>query len=195
MRIWISVLSVGFFLASPVWARDLEQGKRDYLNQVGLYRTSYSTFAVKRDTYNRSGTFAAQEDLVTAAREMLTARAVSWWNYFEVLLIQMETHAGIDEGQKSQLISSLAEHQEWLTQHKEWLNLITTKSALLEEAQSLNSLSETFTVVSYQTLITLKVADLRAAIATLEMASNRSREAVLLQVKEVQKPGNALAGF
>jgi hypothetical protein len=195
MSIWLATLLVSLLVVTSVYAVGVEEARRDYGQKIDLYRSHYSDFLVKRELFERAGTFAAQEDLTRAAREMLIARGQAWQTYFRLQAQTVATHPEINAEDKELTEATLNRYRIFLDEHINSLEQLATRSELLGEAEALHAFSEEYQKTAYGTLMRIRIAHLRAAIREIERLTQRLEEAARLQIKDSLQQESRLRGF
>jgi hypothetical protein len=146
--LWLGfVVAVGLILPQQVGATTLTA----YQTSLDKYRTAYGDFEVKRGFFNQNQTFAAEESLVTAARQLLLSRVDVWNNYFDYQINQLSVPELDDETLAENHRGTLKNQVEWLNSESREISTITTRSPLLISAIRLNALKDQYASLAYQT--------------------------------------------
>lgn len=192
----VGLVVLAYFSPIRIFAQDLEEKAwNDFAYQLGIYRTSYEQFLIKRETFDRAQTFKANEELVAAAREMLIGRDMVWWTYFQGLRTQLVVNSGVTPEHKQPLEDSLTREQAYLSEHKTNLIPLTTRSELLTKAEDLNKKAPAYIDITYKNLIALKIGEMRFAVTSIRNLANRVKEAVTLQERDANLREVRLRGF
>jgi len=185
---------MGMFL-SPINVRADEIN--DYQRDVDLYRTAYSAYEIKKSEYIQSGTFAAEEELVEAAQEMLLTRDDTWISYWQVLLSKLNRLKALSNEVKQSRSKSLQAEIEWLNEHKKRVVVTKTRNGLLSIAQEVNQKSETYGPLSFSLNSEITISSLIQTTMTLldlnqELTHRAQSQQLETSLKEVKLRGLAV---
>ena len=89
-----SIILVGLCLvltSGVAKAQSLTDRKDDYQRDLDIYRDAHAQFVVKKSEFQQFGTFASEEELITATRQVLLARDDVWITYWKLLSATFDT--------------------------------------------------------------------------------------------------------
>lgn len=173
----------------------LEEAKKDYHLQVDKYRETYEDFEVKSAQYQQLQTFAAEEALVTSAKDMLMSRIEVWWAYWQTLKVEVSETNNFTEGKKEELAVSLEKEQGFLQEHRLALQNMTTLPELRLSAPVINNKADAYSLLALQTVSQTRIARLKTAVIELQAFTLTLEEAVNIQIRQETERDFRLRGI
>jgi hypothetical protein len=185
LYLWLLLLSL---IARPVYGQEtlVTRAVADYQYHIDQFRAKYDAFTLARSQYEAVSTFANQETLADAARNMLVWRDKVWWTYFQAVRTDVTTSLGFDETVKQELEAELLTEQEGLKTHEEEVSTKTTVVDLLNSAKGINDKQKPFASLSYRALYRIRIARLRDLATDLQRVREQIVSAVEVQVRDAR---------
>jgi len=169
--------------------------RNDYLNQYQQFRSAYADYTLNKNQYTNAPTFAHEEQLVSAAKIMLTERAKLWLSYWQVLTAEVGENQGISETERTELADRLNQTQTELSAHQQAVAVATTRAELNEQAKNLNDQKYKYEGISYITLDHINQGRLRVAIRELKVFAENVKQATQNQIRETEEREARLRGI
>ena len=175
----ILISGIGLWLVNGVKAelKGVERAESDYRFQLNEYQLTDNDYRLRLTQYSNLQTFATQEQLVTAAKSMLIARAMTWQTYLAVLELMLADRTDALGTDKQNALESLRTWQALVSNHNKLIEPIIDKTLLLYEAQTLNEKSSELIGLSYQSLALVRVGQLIEVV--------EAQEKLLTEIEEV----------
>lgn len=185
MKVYLSVFFLALFCAVGVVqaSQALDKAKADYQYQLDTYRSAYDEFLLKRTQFENTSSFANQEEMVKAAKDMLTRRARVWKTYWQVLRVDTWETEGLNPAMRDELIGEIDEIQVLLNEHEINIPGINNREPLLAEAIAINLEDLRFENSSYKVLFELEMARFDWAMRQLKEFHNTLDAAIEVQVR------------
>jgi hypothetical protein len=196
MRIPAALLLIFSLMISSVQASELlDKALADYDYRLDRYRSSYGEFLLSREDFQKNDSFANQEKLVTASRQVMNDRALVWHAYWQALRTEIVEAQGFDSDQKRSTTEAIEGVQTDLLAHVDTLNTLDTRGGLLAEAQSLNVQAKPYNQLAYQSLLKLRLARFNWALAQLDAFVPVLEENITLQIRDTTEKSIRLRGI
>ena len=172
------------FVSADVYASQaLDRAQRDYQFQLDTYRGAYDEFVLRRTDFENNSSFANQEVMVLAAKEMLMKRAKVWQTYFQVMKVKLWEVEGMDEELKNDLIGQLDDNVVMLNENETSIETLDTRVPLLQAANVINAKEDEFNNLSYQIIMELTLARFKWAVQQLRVFNAEIDAALDVQVR------------
>lgn len=173
----------------------VEQARNEFVNQYDLYRTVYTEFQLKNNQYKSNPTFAREEELVVAAKEMVLQRNQVWWAYFQALKVEVAENLGLKDDLKSGLQSNLQNEQNNLDQAKTTITSIENREDLMTQALNINNKAADYFGIGIYTEAYLRQAKIDYAASELTSFGKAIRQAAGSQILDPEVKSARIRGI
>lgn len=160
----------------------LEQAVNDFTYQFSNYRNSYSKFSLTKAQFATEATFARQEELTAAAKNMLLDRDEVWATYFQTLNVDLNQNSGVNEADKQHLNLGLASASGVLEIHKQKLKADSSRDEVLASAGEINNKKSEFYNLAFSALASIRKGRLVMASRDLKVFGERLRQSAETQI-------------
>lgn len=196
----ISCLTLSLFLLllnfSKVNASEVyDEALTTYDSSLNIYRNDYEDYLLKREQFEKIDSFANQEDLVLAARNMLLSRSQVWLAYWRALRILLIETPGVEKEYTQELVTMMDRHEDELKDHTERLETLKTKEELNGEAIWLNDLKDDYESDAYKVLLHIRMARYHWALTQMEAFVPILEENIEIQIRNESTKKAKLRGL
>jgi hypothetical protein len=167
----------------------------DYQRSFDAYRQSYSIYEVKRSDFVSSQTFASEEALLNAARDMLLLRSDSWSDYWKATSVFYRGVSSSTQPKKDEWNGFFETEINWLTAHKQALAGQRTRKSLSDEATLLNVKNQAYVSKAFEITIETIAGRMNDAIIQVRELNNTLLQKVKAQNIELIKQDLAIRGL
>lgn len=174
-----------------VWAAEMD----DYQRSFDSYRAAYSVFEVNRADFNQSQTFAAEENLVNSAKNMLVFRADSWSDYWKLVYSRFTTVSSASDDVKANWKSFFDTQTAWLSNHKDAVMRQKTRDGLLEVAHQLDAQKESYLSQAFGLNVEVVSGRLADAINQVRELNQTLLKKASMQISDASKREAIITGL